>query len=66
MTGPTRVGVLEVVGVGSAVPAVRSATSTRAASSIAGSTAPQARESAGDGFGGVVLGVAHASILHAT
>ncbi len=62
----TVTALLEVVGVGTTVPAVRAAHSARAATAFSRTTSAQARQGTGDDLGGVVLFGAHPSILHAT
>lgn len=64
---PTPVSaLLEVIRVGTAMPAVGPTHSTGAATAFTRTTSAQTGQGAGDGLGGVVLFGAHTSILHAT
>ena len=62
----TVIPLLEVIGVGATVPAVRPTHSAGTATAFARTTSAQSGQGAGDGLGGVVLFGAHESILHAT
>lgn len=59
-------GMVGMVGVRTAVPAMRSAHASRSECALARTSSAQARQGAGDGLGGVVLCGVHDSILHAT